>query len=191
MRRNLCAYYPSGFQVQVVKRVLLITGLPGVGKTTVLTTAIDILRERGFSVGGMLSREARENGVRVGFEIVDLASQKHGWLAHVKQPSGPRVGKYRVNLQDLEAVGTKAITEATEKCDVVAIDEIGPMELFSQKFRDAVETAMKSRKTVIAVVHWKVKDKLVDSIKTREDAEIFAVTPENRDQLSQTIAEKT
>ena len=39
------------------KRVLLLTGNPGVGKTTVLMKTVNLLKERGFSVGGMLSRE--------------------------------------------------------------------------------------------------------------------------------------
>jgi len=52
-----------------VIRVLLVTGPPGVGKTAVLTKTVKMLRQRGFNVGGMLSREVRENGVRVGFEF--------------------------------------------------------------------------------------------------------------------------
>jgi nucleoside-triphosphatase len=170
--------------------VLLITGSPGVGKTTVLTKTVDVLRERGCRVGGMLSREVREEGVRVGFEIIDLSSDERGWLAHVNQKTGPQVGKYRVNLADLENVGAKAIVDAVEDCDVIAIDEIGPMELFSEKFRNAVKTALQSSKLVIAVVHWKAKDKLVNDVKAREDAEIFTVTPENRETLSKTIVDK-
>jgi nucleoside-triphosphatase len=190
MRRNLCAYYPSGSRVPIVKRVFLITGLPGVGKTTVFTKTVNILKERGFSVGGMLSREVRENNVRVGFEILDLNSQKRGWLAHVKQPDGPRVGKYRVNLQDLEGLGAKAITDAIEKCDVVAIDEVGPMELFSQKFREAVNRALESGKLVIAVVHWRADDKLINDMKARMYAELFMVTNENREGIAQTIVKR-
>jgi nucleoside-triphosphatase len=173
-----------------VKRVLLISGSPGVGKTTVLTKTVDILRERGWRVGGMLSREVREEGVRVGFEIMDLSSHKRGWLAHVNQKTGRQVGKYRVNLADLENVGAKAIVDAVEDCDVIAIDEIGPMELFSEKFKNAVKTALQSGKLVIAVVHWKARDKLLNEMKAREDAETLTVTPENRETLSKTIANK-
>ena len=67
------------------KRVLLLTGNPGVGKTTVLIKTVDSLKAEGISVGGMISREAREGNVRVGFEIIDLTNDKHGWLAHVNQ----------------------------------------------------------------------------------------------------------
>ena len=175
---------------KTTKRVLLITGSPEVGKTTTLIKVVDLLREKGYNVGGMISREVREAGIRVGFEILDLSSQKRGWLAHIKQKTGPQVGKYHVNLEDLEAVGAQAITEATENCDIVAIDEIGPMEMFSEKFKEAVRKALESPKLVIAVIHWKAQDKLINAIKNLKDAETFTVTPEKRDQLSQTIAEK-
>ncbi len=60
------------------KRVLLLTGAPGVGKTTVLIKTVDALKAKGVSVGGMISREAREGNVRVGFELIDLTYGKHG-----------------------------------------------------------------------------------------------------------------
>jgi nucleoside-triphosphatase len=174
-----------------LKRVLLLTGNPGVGKTTVLTKAVETLKEKGFSVGGMISREVREGGTRVGFEILDLDSGRRGWLAHVNQQSGPQVGRYRVNMEDLNAVGAKAIADAVENCDVIAIDEIGPMELFSEKFKEATRKALESHKPVLAVVHWKAKDRLISEAKSREDAEIFTVTHENRDKLPEAVAEET
>ncbi|MCL4429567.1 MAG: NTPase [Chloroflexi bacterium] len=174
----------------MVKRVLLLTGAPGVGKTTVLTKVVDALKAKGVSVGGMVSHEVREGNVRVGFEILDLASGKHGWLAHVNQKSGPMVGKYHVNLGDIENIGTKAIVEATEKCDVVAIDEIGPMELYSEKFKQAVMEALESPKLVMAVVHAKAKDLLITLAKARDDAEIFIVNLGNRSQLPVELTEK-
>ncbi len=143
------------------KRVLLLTGPPSVGKTTVLMKVVKALKERGISVGGMISREVREGGRRVGFEILDLSSGRRGWLAHVNQKNGPQVGKYRVNIEDLNSIGAQAITEAVEKCEAIAIDEIGPMELFSERFKGAVRKALESHKLVLAVVHWKAKDTLI------------------------------
>ena len=166
---------------------MLLTGSPGVGKTTVLLKAVEALKAKGYNVGGMISREARVGGTRVGFEILDLASSKHGWLAHVDQKSGPQVGKYRVNLEDLDEIGAEAIKKAAENFDVVAVDEIGPMELFSGRFRMAVEKAVESRKLVVGVIHWKEKHKLIDEVKKREDTEIIVVTQENRKRLHQTI----
>jgi nucleoside-triphosphatase len=172
------------------KRVLLLTGSPGVGKTTVLMKIVDALKERGVCVGGMISRDARENGTRVGFEILDLSSGRRGWLAHMNQKTGPQVGKYRVNMEDLDVVGARAIVEAVKKCDVIAIDEIGPMELFSAKFKDAVRNALESSKLVMAVVHWKASDRLILEAKSRSDQETFTVTYGNRNGLPEALAEK-
>ncbi|MFB3889938.1 MAG: NTPase [Candidatus Bathyarchaeia archaeon] len=173
------------------KRVFLLTGSPSVGKTTVLAKAVELLKAQGYSVGGMLSREVREGGVRVGFEILDPASGRWGWLAHVNQKNGPLVGKYRVNLSDLEGIGAQAILDALAKSDVVAVDEIGPMELFSAKFKEATRKALANDKPVLAVVHWKAQDRLVLEAKSRLDAETKVVTMENRELLPAALASAT
>ena len=172
------------------KRVILLSGNPGVGKTTVLMKTVNALKERGIRVGGMISREVREGEGRVGFEIIDIASSRRGWLAHVNQKGGPRVGRYSVNVEDLNAIGAQAVNFAVENCEVVAMDEIGPMELFSEEFKDAAWKALDSHKLVIAVVHWKATDRLINEAKMREDAEIITVTVENREKLDQQITEK-
>lgn len=170
-----------------LKRTLFITGRPGVGKTTVLLKIVEGLRAEGFKVGGMISREVRKAGSRIGFEILDISSGEKGWLAHVKQPVGPKIGKYRVNLSDLESVGVKAISEALEQADVIVIDEIGPMELYSQKFIEAVRKALESSKPVIGTVHFRAKHPIISYLKDREDSEILEVTLENRDRLHKII----
>jgi nucleoside-triphosphatase len=173
----------------LAKRVLLLTGAPGVGKTTVLQKTVNVLRAKGVSVGGMVSREARKGGVRIGFQVIDVTSGKHGWLAHVDQKTGPQVGKYRVNLEELESIGVGAIAEAIHNYMVVAIDEVGPMELFSSKFKQAVEAALNSSKIVLAVVHAKAREPLIVAVKRRVDAEVFLVTPDNRNGLAEGLAQ--
>ena len=152
--------------------------------------AVEALKAKGYRVGGMISREVRSGNVRVGFEILDLESGRRGWLSHVNQPVGPQVGKYRVNMQDLEGIGAAAVERAVEQLDVVTIDEVGPMELFSEKFKDAVQKAAESRKLLIGVVHWKARNSLVDQLKTREDAEVLVVTLENRNTIHNDLVEK-
>ena len=172
------------------RRLLFITGSPGTGKTSILLKTIEVLKARGCSVGGMVSREVRTCGARVGFEISDLSSGRRGWLAHVNQKQGPRIGKYCVNLEDLDNIGAEAVAIAVENVDIVAIDEIGPMELHSERFREAVVKAVESRKLVVGTVHWKVRDRLIQEISAREDAEIYKVTYENRGNLHEIIVEK-
>ncbi|MEM3047354.1 MAG: nucleoside-triphosphatase, partial [Candidatus Bathyarchaeia archaeon] len=135
-------------------RAVFLTGMPGVGKTTVLLKTVKALEQRGLKPGGMISREAREGGLRVGFELLDVQTGRTGWLSHVRNPSGPVVGKYRVNLADLDSVGVKAIEEAVTRREVclVVIDEVGPMELFSSAFREAVRKALLSPKPLLGVL---------------------------------------
>jgi len=166
-----------------VKRLLFVTGRPGIGKTTVLLNAAEKLRAGGYHIGGMISKEVREGDTRVGFQVIDINTGIKGWLAHVKQPTGPQVSKYKVNLNDLDLIGVKAIREAMNEADLVVIDEIGPMELFSQAFKQVIREAVDSRKLILGVIHHSARDPLVDSIEKRDDVEILEVTFENRSRL--------
>jgi nucleoside-triphosphatase len=172
------------------KRLFLITGSPGVGKTTVLMKTVDVLKAKGYFVGGMVSRDVRSAGSRIGFELTDLSSGRSGWLARVDQKQGPIVGKYRVNLEDLGGLGANAIMQAVEKSDVIVIDEIGPMELFSPQFKQSVTKTLQSIKPAVCTVHWNMKNQLVEETKRRVDAETFVVTYENRDHLHEQLAER-
>jgi nucleoside-triphosphatase len=93
-------------------------------------------------------------------------------------------------MSDLENIGANAVEVASKSCDVVAVDEVGPMELFSDSFKDTVKRAVDSDKLVIGVVHWKTKNWLIHEVKKREDAEIFEVTKKNRDRLHESVAER-
>jgi nucleoside-triphosphatase len=171
-------------------RVLLLTGPPAIGKTTVLSKTAVALNAKGYHVGGMISREIRQNHERLGFEIIDLTTTEHSWLAHISQREGPQIGKYKINLENLDKIGAQAIYTAMETCEIIIIDEIGPMELFSENFKHAVNTALNSKKLVIAAIHWRTQDSLIHEARNREDAETIIITFENRGSLSEQIVEK-
>ena len=173
-----------------LKQLIFLTGRPGVGKTSVLLRAINSLKAKEYTIGGMISREFRDHGVRVGFEIVDIKTGKKGWLAHVNQPNGPRVGKYRVNLHDLKTIGVYSILKAVEESDVVVVDEIGPMELFSCDFKEAVIRSIESKKPLIGTIHYRAHNPLINTIKADEDAEILEVTQNNRECLHSVLIDR-
>lgn len=177
-------------KVDELKHIFFVTGSPGIGKTTVLLKTVDALEKEGYKLGGMLSREACEKGVRVGFEIIDLQTKKHGWLAHVQQSNGPQIGKYRVNLTDLESIGALAIRNAAVNAQIIIIDEVGPMELHSSAFKAAVTEALSSSKPVIGVINERAGDNLIDSIRKRDDTQIIQVTRGNRESLHSSLIEK-
>lgn len=167
--------------------IIIITGRPGIGKTTVFTKVVDKIRKYGFVVGGMICPEVRSDGVRTAFKIVDLMSGSQGLLAYtsVKCPENLRVGKYCVNVDDAVSIGVKAIENAVSNADLVCIDEIGPMELRVKEVRNAIIYALKNSKNILAVVHWRLNDyTIIELIKT---ARTYEVTLRNRDSLPDII----
>jgi nucleoside-triphosphatase len=132
---------------------VILTGQPGCGKTTLCKKIVKELKVKGLKIGGMISSEIREAGVRKGFKIVDLATGEEGILAHIDQKEGPKVGKYRVCLDDLERIGVKAIESALEEADVIVVDEIAKMENSSPKFRETIQRVLRSKKPILLCVH--------------------------------------
>ena len=126
----------------------------------------------------------------MGFEIMDLSTGHRGWLAHVNQPTGPKIGKYCVNLIDLEVIGANAIFDALQNADILAVDEIGPMELISPVFSNALLKAVDSSKPMLGTIHYQLTNSSVNRIKMREDTEILKVTYENRENLQNLIVDR-
>ena len=114
--------------------IVLLTGAPGSGKTTAVQRIVAALQR---DADGFTTREIRKSRARWGFEIVTLDGQD-GLLAHVEIRGGLRVGRYGVDLSALEEIGIERIEAAVRRGALVVIDEIGPMEILSAPFRQAV-----------------------------------------------------
>ena len=168
-----------------------ITGKPRVGKSTIIKELIRRLKAEGLAVGGMLTADMHEGGRRVGFSIEDIRTGEKGMLAHVQlHRHGPQVGKYTVNLTDLDGIGAHSIITALSQSEsqILIIDEIGPMELKSKRFIEAVENALKSDTPLIVTVHQRSANELVRRIKST--FEILEVTEENRDEMPAILLKK-
>jgi len=169
--------------------VVFLTGVPGVGKSTVVGLVAEKMKLDSLTVGGMTSGDLRSGSARVGFEIRNLMTNEVGVLAHVNQATGPKIGKYRVNGEDLDKVGAEAISSAVKDADLIVIDEVGPMELTSARFKDAVQAALGCGKPVLGTVHRNAQDPLVREIRSGQRIEVIEVTRENRDTLVDILAQ--
>ena len=160
---------------------VLLTGLPGSGKSTVLLKVVERLRSEGFKVGGFITPDVRVGGRRVAFKVVDIHSGEEAILASSKLETGPRVGQYRVNVPAFEGIALSALDYAERECDLICVDEIGRMELLSQAFRRRIEELFTSEKPILAVVHR-------DYVRTFERrGVVLTVTLENRDALVEKV----
>lgn len=161
----------------------LITGSPGSGKTTVLEKVISNLEEKDLEVGGIYCPEIRSEGRRKGFEIVDIRTGESKILAHVNQDQGPKVSKYRVNVPNVDDISKTAISSALEECDVLVIDEIAPMEVYSEEFKRQVRKVLDSDKPLLAAVHRRSRSGFIGEVKNRGDTDMFEVDEKSREEL--------
>jgi nucleoside-triphosphatase len=167
-------------------RTLLITGLPGVGKTTIVKQVAQALGPR---AGGFYTEEIRGPGGRKGFRLATFPSGgRQAVLAHVDIRTRNRVGRYGVDVATLDAVGVAAMREAVQSREVVVVDEIGKMELFSGEFQGAVLKAMSSPKIVVATVMHK-SHAWVNALKAMPQVTVWQVTESNREEMSGRVVE--
>jgi len=131
----------------------LVSGLPGSGKSTLILKLIDFLKEKNIKVGGIISPEVRKENIRIGFKVIDLLTLKEKLFASVNYKTNYKVGKYCVDVKLFEEIAIPALEIAERECKVIAIDEIGKMELFSKRFEEKVKEILDGNKVVIAAVH--------------------------------------
>lgn len=160
----------------------LLTGPPRSGKTTIIK---EIIQRLGESAGGFYTEEIRRKGVRVGFSIKTLFGQE-GTLSHIDFKSKYRVGKYGVNLDTLDKIGSKEIEKALAQNKIIIIDEIGKMELFSNRFKDLVGEALDSENPVLATIIF-VKHPFADRVKRRKDVKIVDVSKKSKTEVVDSI----
>lgn len=150
---------------------ILITGNPGSGKTTLIKDILAGLAN--LSYGGFFTEAIKENGLRVGFKIITTFGDE-GILAHQDIHSEHRISKYGVNLKDLETKGIKSIERALKEKDLIVIDEIGKMELCSDKFKSLIQRLFKDNldKTIIATIP--ISDiPFINELKSQKDIKLF------------------
>lgn len=158
---------------------LLVTGKPGVGKTTLVERVVERLRGR-LRLAGFTTGEWRDPaGHRLGFRLTTLGGQP-GELARVGLRSRVRVGRYGVNLEEFERLALPEL--ARRDVDLIVIDEIGKMECASGRFRRAVEDALDAPVSVLATLGIG-RLPFFQALRDRPDVELLALTERNRDAL--------
>jgi nucleoside-triphosphatase len=143
---------------------LLVVGEPRSGKTSWCKGYIDERRESGSSVGGILSPAIEKQGQRVGSNALDLLTGKEipfARLSHCRSfKAGEMVGDYTISRDGI-IFACDAIKRAVEsRCDLVVIDEVGPLELRGKGLMPAVELALRSGGNVLIVVRSSLREAL-------------------------------
>lgn len=157
---------------------ILLTGKPGIGKTTLVRKIIQQMRPA--PIAGFYTAEMRSKGKRCGFELCGLNGARR-ILAHVNFKSRQRVARYGVDTEGFEAF-LEQLDLLSPDAGLVIIDEIGKMELFSKRFQAIIRKLFNSDRELIATIAL-YGGGLVQGIKQRPDVHLLEITRNNRDQL--------
>ena len=162
----------------MMKRNLFVTGPPRCGKSSLIQ---NVLAKLNSPATGFFTREMREGGERVGFSI-NTVDGREGILAHKSIRSRYRVGKYGVNLKDIDDIAVPAMIPSGNE-EIVVIDEIGKMECFSPLFRETLIEVLDSPNRVFGSISLR-GNPYIEAVKRREDVMAISVMIQNRDMLA-------
>ncbi|KAI5683959.1 hypothetical protein M9H77_05187 [Catharanthus roseus] len=176
-------------------KCFLVTGPPGVGKTTLIMRVLDNLKNAypNLKLQGFYTREIREGTERVGFEVVTLDGRK-ALLASNKISSReslrwPTVGRYRVDVASFESLALPEL-QVKEDTDLFIIDEVGKMELYSSFFFPAVLRVLDSNIPLLATVPVPKNGRDIPGVarlKNHPGATIITLNTSNRDAMKEHV----
>jgi nucleoside-triphosphatase len=158
-----------------MKSAYLVTGEPGIGKTTLIRQVVSTMRLR---AAGFYTEDLRAAGVREGFRIVTLDGEI-ALLASSGLPGAVTGSKYGVDLLELERVGVAALQRAKQRGHVMVVDEIGRMQLYSRPFRQTIFDALRSGHPLLGTV-MSGRNPYAERIRTHKSVELLTLTEENR-----------
>ena len=161
--------------------MILLTSEPKSGKSTAIRKIIHMLGPG--NCRGFYTEQVREGSERTGFRIRTLGG-KSGILASVDSKSPFRVDRYGVDLDSFESLCIPEIEDAlrSETGKYLIIDEIGPMQLFSDRFRELLSLLPASDLKVIGSIVLR-DDAWTAAFKADPEVLLMELTPENRDLL--------
>ncbi len=151
-------------------RQILITGMPGSGKTSLIKKLANNISE---PYSGFFTGEIREKGIRTGFEVETFSGKKE-MLAHININSKLKLSKYGVDIEGLEKLAIPEIEKALEDKSLLIIDEIGKMELFSERFKNFLNEVYKSKIRLIATMMYK-PNPICDHLKKAPGTKLFVL----------------
>jgi len=162
-----------------MKNKILVTAKPRTGKSTLISK---IVSELGINnCGGFYTEEIRVDGERTGFMIKTLDGKK-GLLASTNIISDIKVSRYGVDINTFEQLCLPSIEEALLNKKFIIIDEIGPMQLYSEKYKELLMKVLKSDKTLIGTIFFD-SHPWIDEFKKNNEIELIELTMENRDNM--------
>jgi nucleoside-triphosphatase len=163
-------------------RILFISGSRGVGKTKLVKEATFSRRER---IGGFYTEHMMSGRIHKGFMIHTFDGQER-MLAAKGLKSPYQLGNYGVDLNALENVGVPALKLALMSKELIVIDEVGSMEMMSERFRLTLLESLASDKPILATIR-STSQPFSDQVKKLANSQLLQLTKSNYASIKQQV----
>lgn len=160
-----------------------LSGVPRVGKTTALKKIIAEIGSEKFS--GFYSEEVVVNYQRTGFKVISLDGTE-SIFASIYSNSLTRVGRYGIDIKKFENIAIHSINKSLNQNKIIVIDEIGPMQISSNKFLYTIENLLESSHTVLGTIYFD-SHPVIDKIKQKKDINTFHLNKHNNKDIIRRI----
>ena len=153
--------------------IFIISGEQGEGKSTFAKKLAIILREKKYAVRGIIAKGSWKDGLRSGFELIDLESGMTMPLAARDQAGQPgECGSFTFN-DDAVAWGRSILSLAAGRNEgVILLDEVGPLELRGEVWAPVLDELIAKFSGILVIT---VRLKLLEDVTHKWDLTPVAV----------------
>ena len=153
------------------------------GKTTAIQRVLSLVKVR---CGGLFSQAVNKD-VYTNFRLVSVQGPHRGLSSQNLIRRFDIPGIVGFNLEDLENFANPNVLHALATCDVVVIDQLGTLEVSSEKFKQVVAQVLDSDKVCLATMT-SGNVSFLQNIRARKDVSIHSINQNNRMLLPEQIA---
>lgn len=162
---------------------LFLTAKPRTGKSTAIKKIVSEIGKD--KCVGFITEEIKEEGKRVGFKIITMDGRE-GVLASITTISDVRLSRYGIDIKTFEDLCISTISNIEDSNKIIIIDEVGPIQMFSERFKKALIEALGNSNDIIGTVFFD-QHPWIDGFKEIEGVKLINVTVENRDEIPNMI----
>ena len=175
-----------------MSNVTLLTGPPGIGKSTALRKIAESFKLD--AITAIVSSEIREDGKRQGFQMEVLGTGQRGLLASPNVESDVRFGtllpdgrrRLGVTFDFLDGTACPELRRGISRKSLLLVDEIGPMQASSALFRSIIEEVFEKRYPLVASIA-QSDDPWISNVRDQSGAALLVLDRWNRDLITEAL----
>jgi nucleoside-triphosphatase THEP1 len=147
------------------RKVFIITGAIGEGKTTYIKKLIGFFRMNDIAIGGILSERSITDAQTTGYDLVNIETgEKEAFLRQNEKCGTETIGRFTICSKGITMGNTVLRSLISPGNKIVIIDEVGLLELQNKGWAAGIDGLLKESKSHIL---FSVRDIYLNDIKTK------------------------